>query len=145
MAFIHKVGPAKTQGFLKTASITFAVGGLVAIRPGSGGGYIRPALVASVRIAGVCLRKVSSGDSDYASNTEIAVLQPGPDDFFEADVLGTLTQAHVGDQFDLADPSGMVVNLSGNTYKVVTVVGFISASKALVQINGAYQFANKAN
>ena len=78
----------------------------------------------------------------------ISVIQPGDFDIFEADVSGTATQANVGEQYDLAtntDGTAQEINLSGTTYKVVTVVGFISADKVLVKFNGNYAFANKDN
>ena len=111
-------------------------------------GYVRQTAVASVRIAGISLRKVASGDSDYADNSLIPVLIPSEEDVFEADVSGTATQANVGDQFDLTaltDGTDQDVDLAATTYKVVTVVGFISASKVLVKFNGNYAYANKAN
>ena len=146
MSFVHRSGPAKTEMFKKTASVAIAINSPVGF-DGSAG-YVRQTAVASVRIAGISLRKVASGDSDYADNSLIPVLIPSEEDVFEADVSGTATQANVGDQFDLTaltDGTDQDVDLAATTYKVVTVVGFISASKVLVKFNGNYAYANKAN
>ena len=95
------------------------------------------------------MKKVASGDDDFAANTSIPVIVPGVDDIFEATVSGTAAQTNVGKQYDLTDSTNagtaQDVDLAATTYKVVTVVGFISASKVLVKFNGNYAFANKAN
>lgn len=146
MAFIHKKGPANAEPFNKTASVAIAAGSALSFDPA---GYVRQAVAASVRIAGIAIRKVASTDDDYASNSVVSVIVPGEDDIFEADVTtGTATQASVGRQYDLdtnTDGTAQGITVSGQTYKQVTVVGFLSASKVLVKINGAYEFANKAN
>ena len=146
MSFIHVRGPAKNEPFAKLASTAIAVAAALSFKGASG--YVSQALVASVRIAGVSLGKVASTDDDFASNTIIPVIIPGEEDVFEATVSGTATQANVGRQYDLTQTAGgtaQAVDLSGTTYKVVTVVGFISSSKVLVKFNGNYVFANKAN
>lgn len=146
MAFIHVSGPAKTEPFLKTASVAIAANSPLAF-DGSAG-YVRQAAVASVRIAGINIKKVASTDSDYASNTELSLIVPSEEDIFEADVTGTATQANVGEQYDLStltDGTAQNVDVGATTYKVVTVVGFISSSKVLVKFNGNYAYANKAN
>lgn len=146
MSFIHVKGPAKTEGFKKTASVAIAINSPVSF-DGSAG-YVRQSAVASTRIAGVSLRKVTSTSTDYADNSIIPVIIPSEDDVFEADVSGTATQANVGEQYDLTtltDGTDQDVDLAATTYKVVTVVGFISSSKVLVKFNGNYAFANKAN
>jgi hypothetical protein len=146
MAFIHVSGPARAETFKKTASVAIAVNTPVAF-DGSAG-FVRQAAVASTRIAGISLRKVASTDDDYADNSDLVVVIPSEDDIFEADVTGTATQANVGEQYDLStltDGTAQNVNVSGTTYKVVTVVGFISASKVLVKFNGNYAYANKDN
>lgn len=147
MAFIHKSGPALTLPFQKTASIAIAENSVLGFDGTNG--TVEQAETESVRLVGISLRKAVSTDSDYASNTVIPVLIPTPEDVFIADVTtGTATQANVGNQYDLdtnVDGTAQGITVSGTTYKVVTVVGFISASKVLVTINGAYMYANKAN
>ena len=146
MAFIHASGPAHTEPFQKVASVAIAANSALSFDGTAG--YVRQANAASVRIAGIALATIASTDGDYASNTTIPVLVPGSEDIFEADVTGTAAQSNVGDQFDLAtnvDGTAQTVDLAATTYKVVTVVGFISTSKVLVKFNGNYAFANKAN
>ena len=148
MSLIHVKGPANCEPFGKLASTAIASGAAVAWFGPTTGRYISQALAASVRIAGVSVKKVTSTDDDFASNTIQSVIVPGPDDIFEATVSGTATQGNVGNQYDLTTVeagTAQAVNLSGTTYKVVTVVGIISSSKVLVKINGAYEYANKAN
>ena len=145
MAFIHVSGPARAEAFKKTASVAIAANTPLAF-DGSAG-FVRQAAVASTRLAGVSLRKVASTDDDYADNSIISVIIPSEDDIFEADT-SSATQANVGEQYDLStltDGTAQDVNLSGTTYKVVTVVGLISASKVLVKFNGNYAYANKDN
>jgi len=148
MAFFHVEGPALNQAFKKSASIAIANGSVLGFDGTNG--YVEQAETASTRIAGVSLRKVASTDDDYASNTTIPVVVPGPEDIFEADVQSgqTAAQSYVGGQYDLStnsDGTAQTIDLTGVVYKVVTVVGFISASKVLVKFNGNYVFANKAN
>lgn len=145
MAFIHVSGPAKNEPFAKLASTAIAIGSVLSFRPT---GYVSQAIAESVRLAGVSVKKIASTDDDFASNTIIPVIVPGEEDIFEATVSGTATQANVGKQYDLtavAAGTAQAVNLSGTTYKVVTVVGFISSSAVLVKFNGNYVYANKAN
>lgn len=143
MAFIHVKGPAKTEGFQKLASTLIAAGALVSFAIS---GRISQALVQSTRIAGISLKKVASTDDDYADTTVIPVIIPSEDDVFEVPVSGTAAQANVGFAYDLtavAAGTSQAVNLSGITYKTVTVVKFINSSTVWVKINGNYAFANK--
>ena len=145
MAFIHKSGRGATEPFQKLASTAIAVGSVVGFHST---GYISQALTASTRVAGICIKKVASTDDDYTSNTAIPVIVPGEEDIFEADVSGTATVANVGKQYDLtivAAGTAQNVDLAVTTNKVVTVVGFISASKVYVKFNSNYVYANKAN
>ena len=139
MAFRHISGPAHTEAYLKLGSTAIAVGAAVAIRRrGADAGYISQALLVSTRIVGVNLKLIQSTDSDWTSNTAVPILIPTPEDIFSADVVGTATQANVGARFDLNQPAAgtaQSVNLSGTTYGVVTVVGFVSASEVLVKFN----------
>ena len=144
MAFIHKSGPALCEPFAKLASTAIAVGSVISFTSG----YVSQAVKESVRLAGVAVRKIASTDDDFASATTISVIVPSSEDIFEADVTGTATQANVGKQYDISTTNAgtsQTVVLANTTYKVVTVVGFISASKVYVKFNGNYVFANKAN
>ncbi len=146
MSFIHKSGPAHTEAFQKAASVAIAANSVLGFYASTG--YVRQAEASSVRIAGICIRKVSSTDTDYALNSTMGVLVPGPEDIFEATVTGTAARTNVGNQFDIgtnSDGTAQTCDVGNNTYKVLTVVGFISTSKVLVKFNGNYVFANKAN
>lgn len=150
MAFIHKSGPAATEPFLKVTSTAIAAGSVVSFfkKTAANDGRISQALVESTRIAGICIKKVASTDSDFADPTSIPVIIPGEEDVFEADAVGIATAAMVGRQFDLnsvAAGTAQSVDVAATTYKVVTMVGFISATKILVKFNGNYVYANKAN
>ena len=46
----------------------------------------------------------------------------------------------VGNAYDLYDSS--LLNVGGTSYKVVTVTGYISATRARVKFNGDYVFSN---
>ena len=146
MAFIHKKGPATTEPWPKIASVAIAANSILGFDGSLG--RVRQAVAGSLRLAGVSLRKVASTDDDYASTNSIPVIIPGEQDVFEADVTGTLTTAMVGEQFDVSantDGTAQNVDVGATSTKVITVVGFISSSKALVKFNGNYVFANKAN
>lgn len=124
-------GAPKMEWFRKKASTAFAVGDLVYF---DGAGAIQPADATSGDHIGVCLKEVTSTDDDYASTTKIPVDFATPDDIFEVDVeTGTLTAAMVGNTCDLASADG--IDVSASAKDVVTIVGFVSATKALVKIN----------
>ena len=146
MAFRHISGPAHTEPYLKLASTAIAVGAAVAIRRrGTDAGYLSQALITSTRIVGINIKLIQSTDGDWASNTAIPVLIPTPEDIFSADVSGTATQANVGARYDLtggAAGTAQSVDLSGTTYGVVTVVGFVSASEVLVKFNSTLATAD---
>ncbi len=141
MSFYHISGPGHTEGMPKTASVAIAINTPVALE----GGFIRQSAVATTRLAGLNLKLVASGDSDFAENTALSILVPTGDDVFEADVSGTATQANVGQRYDLTtltDGTNQDVDLSGTTYGVVTVVKFISSSRLHVKFNGVFQSAD---
>lgn len=119
------------EWFPKKASVAFAVGDLVNF---DGSGAIQPADTTSGDHIGVCMKLVTSADADYASTPKIPVDFATPDDIFEVDVeTGTLTTGMIGNTYDLASADGIDVTASAKD--VVTVVGFVSATKALVKIN----------
>lgn len=145
MSFIHVSGPATTEGFPKMASTLIANASVLGFRPS---GHVSQAKIETLRIAGISIRNVASGDSDYARSAVLAAIIPGEEDVFEATVSGTAAQSNVGKQYDItatAAGTAQAVNLSGTTYKVVTVVGFINSTTLLVKFNGNYVYANKAN
>lgn len=126
-------GRPKVEWYAKDASVAFANGGLVYW---NGTGELIPADATSGQHAGIILRDVLSTDADYATAlAKVPVDVPTTEDIFEVDVeTGTLTTAMVGNQYDLV-ADGDAIDVSATAKAVVTVVGFVSASKALVKIN----------
>lgn len=115
----------------KKASTAFKNGALVY---SDGAGHVQPADSTSGNHIGVCLDEVKSTDDDYGDVRPLLVDVPRPNDIYEVDVeTGTLTAAMVDNAYDLASSTG--IDVSAQTKGVVTVVGFVSASKALVKIN----------
>lgn len=128
------------EWFPKKASTAIAVGDLLYF---DGSGAVQPADTTSGDHIGVSLKVVTSSDDDYASTTKIPVDFASPEDIFEVDVeTGTLTTAMIGNQYDLASADG--IDVTATSKKVVTVVGFVSASKALVKINAMVTNVNVA-
>jgi len=135
-------GSPKVEWFAKDASVAFANGGLVYW---NGSGEVIPADATSGDHAGTILRDVLATDADYATSlAKVPVDVPTTEDIFEADVsTGTLTTAMVGNAYDLV-AAGTGIDVTATAKKVVTVVGFVSASKALVKINALSTHANVA-
>ena len=140
MSFILRSGKAETEWYLKKASTVFTNGGLVYA---DGSGAIQPADATSGDHIGIIQTTVAATDDDYASNTKVPVLKAYAGNIYEVDVsTGTLTTAMVGNRYDLTDANG--IDVSATAKLVVTVVGFISSSKALVKINAIIEVANVA-
>lgn len=124
--------------FPKTASVTITLGALA--RP-DGSGAARNATATSTRILGPFMQSVASTAADFAANTKIPVLLAQDENVFEADVTGTLTTAMIGELRGI-DATGQYVDVANTTNNQVTIIGYISASKALVKINGSYAYEN---
>ena len=129
MAFRRISGSPRLSYWPKKASTAFTYGALV--YP-DGAGAVQPAITTSGEHIGVIMQTIASTDSDYASNTKVAIDECGQNDIFEADVTGTLTTAMVGTYMDLS--TSLVVNAAATAKKVVLCVGFISATKGLFKI-----------
>jgi hypothetical protein len=132
MSFVRVFGRAKIEYMPKAASTVFPNGALVYA---NGSGALIPADATSGDHFGVIQRAVTASDSDYATTAKVMIDVCSPEDVFEADVkTGTLTPSMVGNRYDLhADGDGIDVTASAKS--VVTVVGFVSATKALVKVN----------
>lgn len=141
MAFVKVSGKSRVEYYPKAASEAFEVDDLVYF---NGSGQITKADSTSGDHIGVIKKKVTSADSDYASTTMVPVEVIEDNDIYEVDVdSGTaLTTAMVGNRYDLADEAS--INVGATSKKVVTVVGFISATKALVKVNAIIQNADVA-
>ncbi len=125
-------GKPNIEWMPKAASVAINAHGLVYA---NGSGYLIQADATSGDHFGVSLRAVASTDADYALTTKIPVDVPAPSDIFEMDVeTGTFTVAMVGNAYDLV-ADGDALDVSAQAKKVVTIVGYVSATKALVKIN----------
>ena len=134
MAFLLNSGNVQIDYFPKLASTAIGMG--AALIPNASG-FATVATSTSTRVLGTSLRVVASTDADYASATLIPVIVPDTSAVFLADVgTGTLTTAMIGNQYDLKD--SVSIDVTGTSHKQVTVVGFVSASKALVRFTGNY-------
>lgn len=126
-------GQPKVEWMPKAASQLFTNGGLVYA---NGSGAVIPADATSGNHLGVVLRAVTAGDDDYATaGAKVPLDVCGPNDLFEADVPnGDLATSDVGNYCDLmADGAG--IDPDATAKNVVLIVGFISASKAIVKVN----------
>lgn len=133
-------GKPNVEWYPKKASTVFNNGGLV---NADGSGAVQPADATSGDHIGLILKDVAATDDDYASTTKVPVDVLGPNDVCEADVgTGTLTTAMVGNRYDLKDDNE--IDVSATSKQVVTVVGFVSASKALIKVNSMIGHANVA-
>ena len=123
MAIYQKTGKQLSIGVAKAASTAISANALVT---GNGSGYVTPATStqAAQGLLLVSQRTVASTDSDYASATVIPCQALLPGSTWVIDVHGTAaTQANVGNSYDLYD--SVSLNLSGTTYKPLTVVGLV--------------------
>lgn len=125
-------GEPNIEYYPKAASTAFPLGSLVYA---NGSGFLIPADATSGDHLGVLITEVLSTDSDYASATKVPVDVPNINDVFEVDVeTGTFTTAMIGNRYDLV-ADGDALDVSATSKKVVTIVGYVSATKALVKIN----------
>ena len=132
-----KTGDWKIKTLPKTASVTFTNGDLVMFTSG----YVATATAQSTKHLGIILQSVTSGDSNFASATNVKVAVPSSLwSEFEADVTGTLLTTSLGVQYDMSTAG--LVNKAGTTYKVVTCVGFISTAKGRFILNSNMAFAD---
>ena len=140
MAFLINSGNTQIDYFPKKASTAIAANAALTF---DGSGFATNAVAATTRVIGTSLRVVAATDADYASTTAIPVTVPVPDSTFIADVgTGALTTAMIGNQFDLKD--SVSIDVTASAHKQVTVVGFISSTKAIVKFTGNYLSAPTA-
>lgn len=128
-------GSPKIQYMPKQASTVFTNGGLVYKNPANTG-YIIPADATSGDHFGVILRAVTATDADYATaGVMVPIDVCTAEDLFEVDIPnGDLALTDVGSTCDLmADGAG--IDPDAVAKNVVTIVGFVSASKAIVKVN----------
>lgn len=137
--FIHKSGAAHIEWWPAATSQAFVNGDLVYA---DGSGAIIPADATSGDHIGIIMRDITSTDDAYSTEEKVPVLVPDAKCIFEVDVdSGTaLTTAMIGSRYDLTDANSL--NVGGTSKLVVTITGFISATKALVKINSMIGYAN---
>jgi RNase P/RNase MRP subunit p29 len=124
---------------MRLASVAMTNGALLAA---DGSGAVTVATSTTNNIVGVSTRVVAATDADYAASTEVGVIMPNDNAVFQMDVTGTLTAAMVGNAYDLSD--AYTVNVGATAKKVVTCVGFISATQGLFKINSRESDVNHA-
>lgn len=127
-------GKPKLEWLPKAASTAMTYG---ALAKADGSGHVVNGNATSGDHFGIIMRAVVSTDADYALNSKVPVDFIAPSDIIEADVSGTLTTAMVGNAYDLTS-TGDTVNVAAQAKKVVTCVGFISATKGLFKVNAMF-------
>jgi len=118
----------------KAASTAYAPGNWLTY---DGSGHV-VSLFPTGYVAGLCLEKVTSSDSDYASTRPISIDVPTPADEFLMPVTnGTATASMVGSPFDIdaSDPTGLDVSGAGDQF---VVTRFISATLVAVKVIKQY-------
>lgn len=118
--------------FPKAASETFTFNDLVYV---NSSGYITKAVDGSaIRCLGLIQKTIAATDSDYASNTRVPVLVPGPHAVFLCDVsTGSAAQTDVGEEIDIDDHNS--VDVSASTYDIFQVTAVISTTQVLAKLN----------
>lgn len=141
MAAIRQSGSDKILFQAKKASTAIVLNSVLTYD--SSTGTLQPAVTASTNLAGISRRAVTSSDSDYASTTLIPIDVPAPNDVFVLDCNTTVTQAMVGDDFDLASATTLD-NSTGGTVKHCKLVGGVGTTKAEVRFNPVVLFQTSA-
>ena len=131
MAFVQVSGPVECIARPKTASTALATNSIVTLTTGR----LVAATSSTLSIAGIMTRAVTSADSDYAGTQEIMVIRPHSRATFLALTANASATTHVGNSYDLTD--AVTVNLSGNSYKQVTVLKVIDSTHVIVKFNEA--------
>jgi len=140
MVFIRISGKPKPEHYPVTTSTAFEKGALT----NWASGLLIPADATSGDHAGVIMKPIVSGDDDFATARKVMVDVPDTNDIFEVDVeTGTLVVTDIGAQFDLV-AQGDAIDVTATAKKVVTIVGFVSGTKALVKINAIITHVNVA-
>ena len=129
MAVTQISGSVKSKAFPKTASTALAANSLVTLTSGK----LAAATSSSLSLAGILPRAVVAADDDYASASMVPVISLHDGATFLMATTSADAATHVGNSYDLAD--AVSVNLSGTTYKQVTVVKVISSTLIEVQFN----------
>lgn len=125
-------GKWEIKYFRKKASTAFTANTLVAEY--SDDDTITPADSSSTAVVGVCLKKVASTDSDYASNTRIPVAVPlDTSSEMLCDTNSTIAVTDEGELHDLTDAA--TVNESASSTDIVKLKQFVASTKGIYTIN----------
>jgi hypothetical protein len=116
--------PNLTGDYIKKASTAIARNSVVSLDTN---GFLVPAAAATTNVKGIAQEAIASTDSDYATARNTTIDVPLPGDLFLMDCNTTITQAMVGDFFDLADAN--VVDNS-DALGAVDVVELVRIEKA---------------
>lgn len=121
----------RVEWYQKAASETFTFNDLVYI---DGSGFITKAVDGALFVPmGLIQKTIAATDSDYASNTRVPVLVPGPDAEFLCDVsTGTAAQTDVGEWIDIDDHNS--VDVGASTYDVFFVTRFVSTTQVVAKM-----------
>jgi hypothetical protein len=133
-------GETMVDWFPKVASTAYSNNSIVRFN-GSGAVAMATNSAGQNPFVGLFIRAaITSAATDYADTTKVPVVIPNSDAIFLAPVVtGTLTTAMVGTYVDL-DATSVGINVSSSTQDALLVVGYISATLALVKINSAAQW-----
>lgn len=119
----------------KAASTAFNVGDLLSA---NSSGFIIPATAATTTLVGICMQRVGTDSSDYASNTQLTYDHPRPNDRFIMASTSGAAQTNVGQTYDLLDAT--TVNLAASTLNIVRVVEVINSTTVVVQFVPTAEF-----
>lgn len=133
-------GETMVNWYPKVASTAYSQNSMVRFN-GSGAVAMATNSAGQNPFVGIYIRTaITSASSDYADTTKVPVIIPNSDAIFLAPVVtGTLTTAMVGTYVDL-DATSVGINVNSSTQDAILVVGFVSATLALVKINSAAQW-----
>lgn len=123
-------GEVIVNDYIAPASVAFSLNDVVT-RNSAGKLALATALTPRSELLGLIQATIASTDSDYAKDKSVAVVEFHSGAEFEADVDGTLTQAMVGLDYDLADEES--VDVTSNKQKAVKIAGYLSATKGRVK------------
>lgn len=140
MAFSLYKGATKTMYFPKAASTAFTKGALVYF---NGSGEVIPADATSGDHIGVIRQTIATTDSDYASETFVAIQVP-VQRWVEwlVSVDGTATTEDIGLEIDLTD--SLNANRAASSKDALLVTGFKSATELYVTILSNADLQNTA-
>lgn len=130
MFTLHK-GDTKTVYFPRPASTEFSIGEAVTF---NGSGQVEPSVAADTEIDGICKEEVTSADDDYATADVLIAVQVPTEDHVEWKVdTSSAVADDIGNDVDLTDSE--TVNRGASTTDVVRIVGVVSATEVIVEIN----------